>query len=59
MGLELLDPGLEELALLGRCAVAVGGTDEIMKDTIGEAAISGANPVLGAKGAEQSGFNIM
>ena len=39
--------------------IAAGGTDEIMKDTIGEAAVSGANPVMGARGAEESGFYIM
>ena len=39
--------------------IAGGGTDEIMKDTIGGAAVSGANPVMGAKGAEESGFYIM
>ncbi|MDI6776775.1 MAG: acyl-CoA dehydrogenase family protein [Syntrophales bacterium] len=39
--------------------IAAGGTDEIMKDTVGEAAVSGANPVMGARGAEESGFYIM
>ena len=39
--------------------IAGGGTDEIMKDTISESAVSGANPVLGARGAEESGFNII
>ena len=39
--------------------IAAGGTDEIMKDTVGEAAVGGANPVMGARGAEESGFYIM
>jgi Acyl-CoA dehydrogenases len=39
--------------------IAAGGTDEIMKDTIGEGAIQGANPVMGASTAEESGFYIM
>ena len=39
--------------------IAGGGTDEIMKDTIGGAAVSGANPVMGPRGAEESGFYIM
>ncbi|MBW1945650.1 MAG: hypothetical protein JRJ51_22885, partial [Deltaproteobacteria bacterium] len=39
--------------------IAGGGTDEIMKDTIGGAAIEGSNPVMGANAAEQSGFYVM
>jgi len=39
--------------------IAGGGTDEIMKDTIGESAVSGSNPVMGARGAEESGFHII
>lgn len=39
--------------------IAGGGTDEIMKDTIGRAAVEGANPAMGAKTAEESGFYII
>ena len=39
--------------------IAAGGTDEIMKDTIGMAAVEGGNPTLGEKSAEESGFFIL
>lgn len=39
--------------------IAGGGTDEIMKDTVGESAIGGANPVMGAEAAEDSGFSVI
>ena len=39
--------------------IAGGGTDEIMKDTVGGAAIEGANPVMGDMPAEESGFYVM
>ncbi len=39
--------------------IAGGGTDEIMKDTIAQGAIAGANPAMGVKQAEESGFYII